>query len=248
MSRPIKRPAPAAIATACHGLPRTYSSASPANTRARSSACSSIPASRAFALRTVSSARALISSTLSPVCAAVARSRLSASRITAVKSSISWVAETCSAMAMHSRARHVWGMVCLGEQPSQALYRVSTFDEEAQPFEQLRLRRQDVDGPESPRVGGERLLARIGSKPVGSAAVNLDLDSLTFVVVPPFEDDLLRQPGRSADCRERDDAVREIHLAQADDGHARDQPFDRLRDSGVRHGKPGCRYLAAQFP
>src|SRR6185503_5417725 len=108
MSKPINKPAPAAIATACHGLPRTYSSASPANTRARSSACCSTSASRAFALRTVSSARDLISSTLSPVCAAVARSRLSASRITAVRSSISWLAETCSGMGFNSSARHLY--------------------------------------------------------------------------------------------------------------------------------------------
>src|SRR5687768_8817127 len=112
-------------------------------------------------------------------------------------------------------------MVCLGRRASQANSAPSsTFDEEAQPFEQLRLRRQDVDGPESPRVRGKRLLARIGSKPVGSAAVNLDLDSLALAVVPPFEDDLLRQPGRSADRGERDDALREVLLAQADDGHA----------------------------
>jgi hypothetical protein len=75
----------------------------------------------------------------------------------------------------------------------------STLDDELEPLEQLRLRGQHVDRPNADRVGGEFLLARVRAEPVGLAAVDLDGNALALAVVAPFEDDLLRETGRSAD-------------------------------------------------
>ena len=97
----------------------------------------------------------------------------------------------------------------------------STLDDEPETLEKLRLRRQNVDGPQPCGVLGKRLLARVRAEPVGATALDLDRNPLALPVVPPLEHHLLRQARRGADRGECDDALREVFLAQTANSRAR---------------------------
>src|SRR5690606_24064439 len=121
-------------------------------------------------------------------------------------------------------------------------------DDEGETLEQLPLRRQNVDRPAAGRIRRKHLLTRVRAKSLRAPAVYLRHDALALAVVPPLEDDLLREAGRRADRRERDDASRQILARQCRGRRAWRERIDRLRDSRLGDGKTRGRHLRARRP